>query len=248
MESIGQILRSARERKRISLATAAAKTRIKIQHLEMMERDDFSGMPAPMYARGFIRIYADFLGLDPLPLVQQYNALYAGEGKGKTATPSAASAAPAAPPSASARPSAVAGRRSAGRSPATLEKPPPAPREAEASAGEAEFPSAEIVPPRAADRRAGKPAASAGGERRAAARRQIQAVLLKTLTAENLKRAALVALVLALLLLTALGLRRCARLTDTREPSRAVRRGPPAVVEEPPEPYLPLPEQPRTAP
>lgn len=245
MESIGQILRSARERKRISLATAAAKTRIKIQHLEKMERDDFSGMPAPMYARGFIRIYADFLGLDPLPLVQQYNALYAGGGKGRQAAPSAGSTAP---PSASPRPPATAARRSAGRELGTPEKTPRSPRASDASGEGAEFPSAEIVPPHAAARRSEKPPAPVGGERRAAARRHMQAALLKTLTAENLKRAGLVALALALFLLMVLGVRRCARLTDAREPSRAVRRGPPAVVEEPPEPYLPLPELPRTAP
>ncbi|HMO51292.1 MAG TPA: helix-turn-helix domain-containing protein [Kiritimatiellia bacterium] len=72
METMGQRFRAARERKRIPISRAAALTRIKVQHLEAMERDDFSQMPAPTYAKGFIRMYADFLGLDSAPLVQEY--------------------------------------------------------------------------------------------------------------------------------------------------------------------------------
>lgn len=72
MESMGQQFRAARERKRINISRAAALTRIKVQHLEMMENDNFSQMPAPTYARGFIRIYAGFLGLDPAPLLKEY--------------------------------------------------------------------------------------------------------------------------------------------------------------------------------
>jgi transcriptional regulator with XRE-family HTH domain len=72
MESIGQRFKTARERKRVSLSQAAAKTRIKIQVLEGMEQDDFSKIPAPAYARGFIRMYAEFLGLDAGPLLKEY--------------------------------------------------------------------------------------------------------------------------------------------------------------------------------
>jgi cytoskeleton protein RodZ len=86
MDSMGQQFRAAREKKKMNISKAAALTRIKIQHLEMMENDDFSKMPAPTYAKGFIRIYASFLGLDPAPLVQEYvdthlNPSDAGSGK-----------------------------------------------------------------------------------------------------------------------------------------------------------------------
>ena len=72
MDSVGQKFRIAREKKKMTLSRAAALTRIKIQHLEMMENDDYTRMPAPTYAKGFIRIYAGLLGLDPAPLVQEY--------------------------------------------------------------------------------------------------------------------------------------------------------------------------------
>jgi len=72
MATMGEKFVAARERKKHSLSRAAALTRIKIQHLERMEQDDFSKMPAPTYAKGFIRMYAELLDLDPEPLVREY--------------------------------------------------------------------------------------------------------------------------------------------------------------------------------
>jgi hypothetical protein len=78
MATMGQNFKAAREKKRVSLSQAALKTYIKIQHLEAMERDDFSRMPAPIYARGFIRSYCEFLGIDSAPLLQEYNDRHGG--------------------------------------------------------------------------------------------------------------------------------------------------------------------------
>lgn len=83
MESIGQTLQEARTEKGVSLSQAAAATRIKIQHIESIERDDFSRIAADTYARGFIKIYAEFLGLNPEPLLRLYQQTHA-----KPATPS----------------------------------------------------------------------------------------------------------------------------------------------------------------
>ncbi len=47
-------------------------TRIKANQLEAMERDDFSRMPAQIYIKGFIRIYAEYLELDPVGMVETY--------------------------------------------------------------------------------------------------------------------------------------------------------------------------------
>ena len=76
MATLGQQLKAAREKKRMTLSQTALKTRIKVQHLEAMERDDFARMPAPAYARGFLRLYAEYLGLDPAPLLAEYNELH----------------------------------------------------------------------------------------------------------------------------------------------------------------------------
>ncbi len=77
METIGQIFRAAREKKQVTPSQAAAATRMKVQHVEALERNDFSKMAAPTYARGFIKLYAEYLGLDPAPLLQQYADYYA---------------------------------------------------------------------------------------------------------------------------------------------------------------------------
>ncbi len=68
--SIGQQFREARERKGLSLAEAAEITRIKPTQVSAMERGDFSSMAAPLYVKGFIRIYAKTLGLDPGPIIE----------------------------------------------------------------------------------------------------------------------------------------------------------------------------------
>lgn len=83
METMGQVFRAARERKRVSLSQAAMRTRIKLQHLEMMERDDYSRMPAPTYARGFIRMYAGFLELEAGPLIEEYDQLHQPGARGR---------------------------------------------------------------------------------------------------------------------------------------------------------------------
>ena len=89
METIGQTFKTAREKKRVSLSQAAARTRIKVQILEGMERNDFSPIPAPAYAKGFIRMYADFLGLESGPLVNAYVAEHQNKpaSKGERAAP-----------------------------------------------------------------------------------------------------------------------------------------------------------------
>ncbi len=84
---MGQQFRAAREAKNITVSRAAAMTHIKTQHIELMERDDFSTMPAPTYAKGFIRIYADFLGLDSVPMVQEYVERHLPGGGGHATPP-----------------------------------------------------------------------------------------------------------------------------------------------------------------
>ena len=77
MATLGQILKEAREKKSVTASQAAAATRMKIQTIEALERDDFSRMAAPMYAKGFIKLYAEYLGLDPAPLIREYSDLHA---------------------------------------------------------------------------------------------------------------------------------------------------------------------------
>jgi cytoskeletal protein RodZ len=58
----------------LSLADIEEATRIRRGFLEALEEERFADLPAPIYARGFIRTYSSFLGLDPQPLLQRYTA------------------------------------------------------------------------------------------------------------------------------------------------------------------------------
>lgn len=68
-ETIGRKLGQAREEKHISLEQVSAATRVRLHYLEALERDDLSAIPSAAQARGFLRIYADFLGLNADELV-----------------------------------------------------------------------------------------------------------------------------------------------------------------------------------
>lgn len=72
MSSIGETLREARHRKQVSLEEVARATKIKLEVLECMEADEFDRLASPTYARGFIRIYGDYLGLDGRALADAY--------------------------------------------------------------------------------------------------------------------------------------------------------------------------------
>jgi len=70
-ETIGQRLKRAREYRHLTLEKAADATRIRLQYLRALEADDFSAMPSPVQARGFLRNYADYLGLDLEQIVEE---------------------------------------------------------------------------------------------------------------------------------------------------------------------------------
>ena len=71
-ESIGETLREARHHRKASLEDASRATKIKIETLEKLEADDFNALPAPAYTKGFLKLYADFLGLDSAEIVAGY--------------------------------------------------------------------------------------------------------------------------------------------------------------------------------
>ncbi len=70
LTEVGQRLAEARESRQISLEQAERDTRIRLKYLMAMEAGDFDTLPNPVVARGFLRNYAQYLGLDPEPLVE----------------------------------------------------------------------------------------------------------------------------------------------------------------------------------
>jgi len=74
LSTIGEALRSAREAQGKSLDEAAVATRIKSSYLEALEQEEFEELGGSVYARGFLRSYAGYLGVDPAPLLEAYRA------------------------------------------------------------------------------------------------------------------------------------------------------------------------------
>lgn len=65
MGDFGGTLRSARERKGVSLRHIANATKISMSALEALERNDFARLPGGIFSRSFVRAYAEEVGLDP---------------------------------------------------------------------------------------------------------------------------------------------------------------------------------------
>lgn len=61
---IGHLLESARRRRGVSLEEAEQATMIRKDFLQKLESDDHSAMPEPIYVQGFVKAYANYLGLD----------------------------------------------------------------------------------------------------------------------------------------------------------------------------------------
>ncbi len=65
MAEIGYRLIRAREARGLTLEDAERDTRISRRYLEALESEQFEVIPAPVYARGFLRSYSQYLGMDP---------------------------------------------------------------------------------------------------------------------------------------------------------------------------------------
>jgi cytoskeleton protein RodZ len=72
MDSIGGEFQQERERRNLSRQEVADATRITVQNLEAIEEDRFDFFPNRVYARAFLRDYANFLGLDSATLLERY--------------------------------------------------------------------------------------------------------------------------------------------------------------------------------
>lgn len=72
----GRALEQARIAGGISLDEAATATRISSRYLLALEQEELDELPAPIYARGFLRTYAGYLGLDPADVTSLYPVPY----------------------------------------------------------------------------------------------------------------------------------------------------------------------------
>jgi cytoskeletal protein RodZ len=71
---MGHRLHEARDKKGWSLEEAEKATRIRARFLEALEADDYAALPSGTQARGFLKIYAEYLGLDAGQVIDWYDA------------------------------------------------------------------------------------------------------------------------------------------------------------------------------
>ena len=74
-KAIGQALRQAREACSLTIEQVAQSTHIRAHNLRAMEAGEFTTLPSVTQARGFLRAYANFLNLDPEPLLAELSGI-----------------------------------------------------------------------------------------------------------------------------------------------------------------------------
>jgi cytoskeletal protein RodZ len=77
---IGNSLREARLRQQLQFSVLEERTKVRPKYLRALEDEQFDVLPAPTYVKGFLKAYADALGLDGQLYVDEFNSRFvAGE-------------------------------------------------------------------------------------------------------------------------------------------------------------------------
>ena len=73
METVGEILKNAREKKGLTIESLEKKTRIVSRYIEALENNEFDKLPGEIYVKGFIKTISDKLLLDSDKVLERYN-------------------------------------------------------------------------------------------------------------------------------------------------------------------------------
>jgi cytoskeleton protein RodZ len=86
---IGNSLREARLRQGFELPRVEADTKVRAKYLRALEDERFDVLPGDTYVKGFLRTYAEYLGLDGQLYVDEYNSRFAREEEFPVSSPAA---------------------------------------------------------------------------------------------------------------------------------------------------------------
>jgi cytoskeleton protein RodZ len=76
---IGNSLREARVRQRLEHRDVELATKIRARYIRALEQEEFAILPGDTYIKGFLRTYADYLGLDGQLYVDEYSSRFASD-------------------------------------------------------------------------------------------------------------------------------------------------------------------------
>ncbi len=80
-ESLGRYIRRERQMRDVSLEQITRETKIKLSILEALEDDRFDALPSPAIIKGFLRSYAQIVGLSGQSLVLRYESVLEEQGE-----------------------------------------------------------------------------------------------------------------------------------------------------------------------
>jgi cytoskeletal protein RodZ len=80
MEGFGEFLRKGREKSGVTLEDLARRTRIRIENLESLEKEDLESLPSDAYVRGFVRQVCREIGLEANEAIIRYEMVRAQSG------------------------------------------------------------------------------------------------------------------------------------------------------------------------
>jgi cytoskeletal protein RodZ len=81
-KTVGEILRTTRESRKLTIEQVNRDTKISVQTIRAIEEDDFGAFPSETYVKGFVRTYAEYLGLDGNKLWSMIGARSASQSAG----------------------------------------------------------------------------------------------------------------------------------------------------------------------
>ena len=87
MFEIGSSLREARIRQDLDFEELETRTKVRAKYLRHLEDERFDQLPGHAYTKGFLRVYADALGLDGRLYVDEYNSRYVAGDEGGSGAP-----------------------------------------------------------------------------------------------------------------------------------------------------------------
>lgn len=85
--AVGSYLEAVRAQQSLTLATISERTHIKASYIEAIEQMALERLPNRAYGVGFVRAYADALGLDPVPVIERFKAESGMAAASASATP-----------------------------------------------------------------------------------------------------------------------------------------------------------------